>query len=130
MTALPTSPLLRRILRIDALASGATGLLMVLVAEPLADLLQMPAQLLFYAGLFLLPYAALLLWLARGERLPRAALWAVIAGNALWAAGCIALAFGGWFAPSVFGIVFLVAQAVVVGAFAELQYVGLRRAAA
>ena len=33
----------------------------------------------------------------------------------------------GWIAPTVIGYAFIVFQAVVVGAFAELQYVGLRR---
>lgn len=128
MTQLQNSQFLRRILLVDAIASGTTGLLMVLLAQPLAGLLQVPSSLLFYAGLFLLPYTVLLMKLARGNYLPRAALWAVIAGNGLWAAGCIVLAFGGWFAPSAFGMAFLLLQALVVVAFAELQFVGLRRA--
>jgi hypothetical protein len=130
MTQLQNSPFLRRVLLVDAIASGATGVLMVLLAQPLAGLLQVPSALLFYAGLFLLPYTALLFQLGRGEYLPRAALWAVIVGNALWAAGCLVLAFGGWLAPTLLGMVFLLLQALVVAAFAELQLVGLRRVTA
>ena len=115
-----TSTFLRTVLLADALVSGATGLLMLLGAGPLEPLLQIPATLLRGAGLALLPYAAFVGMLARREALPRAAVWAV---------DCVALLFSGWIAPSGLGIAFVLMQAVVVAAFAELQVLGLRRSA-
>ncbi|MDQ3806299.1 MAG: hypothetical protein M3416_21030 [Acidobacteriota bacterium] len=127
MTTSNTSPFLRRVLLADAATSGASGLLMTLGSGPLGDLLGVPPPLLRYAGLSLLPFAALVAYLATRERLPRPAVWAVIALNALWAADSILLLVGGWVGPTALGYAFIVAQALVVAAFAEAQYIGLRK---
>jgi hypothetical protein len=52
---------------------------------------------------------------------------ATIALNVLWVAASIGLLLSGWVAPTLLGYAFVIAQAVVVGAFAELQIIGLRR---
>lgn len=119
---------LRRSLQIDALLSGGCGLLLAAAAGPLGGLLGLPAALLLWAGLALLPWAAALLWIARPERPARSAVTAVIALNLLWGLGCLALLLAGWGAP--LGQAFLVAQAAFVGLFAVLQAQGLRRIAA
>jgi hypothetical protein len=62
------------------------------------------------------------------ERLAPPAVWAVIACNALWAAGSLLLL--AWLAPTLLGYVFVVAQATAVAVFGELQFIGLRRSAA
>jgi hypothetical protein len=129
MTIRPT-PFLRNVMLADAAASGATGLAAALAADAAAPMTGLPAALLAYAGLSLLPYAALVAWLATRDRLPRGAVWAVIAYNGLWALDSLVVAFGGLFAPTPLGIAFVVAQAAVVAAFAELQLVGLKRAPA
>ena len=123
------SPFLRRVLLADAAASGLTGLMMALGADaPLAGLLGVPAALLRYAGLALLPFAGFVLWLATREAaVPRLAVWVVILGNALWAVDSLALLLSGWIAPTALGIGFVAAQALAVAVLAELQYVGLRR---
>jgi hypothetical protein len=126
MTTRPT-PFLRNVLLLDAVATGATGLLMTFFAGTLTGLLQIPNSLLFYAGLILLPYAALVGWLARRETLPRWSVWAVIVTNALWAVDSVLLAMSGWVEPNALGYAFILMQALVVVGFAELQYVGLRR---
>lgn len=128
-TPLTVTPFLRWALLADAVASGATGLLMLVLGDALQSLLGLPGLLLFGAGLFLLPYAALIAWLGLRPNVPRWALRAVIIGNALWALDCVLLAVTGLVSPSMLGVVFLLVQAVVVGAFAELQYVGMRRVA-
>jgi len=127
MTTSQPSIFLRRALLADAAVSGAAGALMLLGAGPLTGLLGIPALLLRVAGLALLPYAALVLRLGRSERPARAAVWAVIAVNLLWAAGCVLLLLAGWIAPTGLGIAFVVAQATAVALFAELQVLGLRR---
>jgi hypothetical protein len=51
----------------------------------------------------------------------------VIAGNAAWTLGSIALLFSGTVTPNLLGEAFVAVQAIAVGAFAELQYIGLRK---
>jgi hypothetical protein len=121
---------LRRSLLLDAVASGATGALMLAGAGLLEGWLGIPAALMRGAGLVLVPYVAFVGYLATRETMTPAAVWTVIAANALWAAASGALLLSGWVAPTALGYAFVLAQAVAVAAFGELQYVGLRRPAA
>jgi hypothetical protein len=124
------SSFVRRILVADAAISGATGVLMLAGGGFLEGLLGVPAGLLRYAGASLLPFAVAVGWLARRNEISRGGLWAVIAANALWALDSVGLLFTGWIAPSTLGYAFIIFQAIVVAGFAELQYVGLRKAIA
>ena len=121
--------LLRRALLADGAVSGATGLLLALAAGPLGDLLDLSTLLLRLTGVSLLPYAAALLYVATREAIDRSAVWVVIGLNLLWAVASIALLLTGWVEPSGLGYAFVIAQALVVAAFADLQYLGLRRSA-
>ena len=129
MSTLIVSPLLRLALTLDAVATGLTGALVLPFTGVLAHLLNLPSALLAGAAIVMLVYAAILGWLRSHASLPRWAVWTIIVGNALWALDCVALAVLGFVDPSTLGLVFLIAQAVVVGGFAELQYFGLRRSA-
>lgn len=120
---------LRRVLFADAFVSGATGALLSIATTPLAGMFALPEPLLRYVGLVLLPYAAFVAYVATRARLPRPAVWAIVAVNALWALDSIVLLLTGWVAPSALGYGFIVFQAVVVALFAELQFLGLRRSA-
>ena len=51
----------------------------------------------------------------------------IIAINALWVAGSVLLLVSGTIAPTWLGYGFVIAQAIVVGVFAELQYFGLKK---
>ena len=127
----PSSPVfLRGALLLDAVASGATALLVLAAGGILADLLAIPAALLRGAGLVLIPYVAFVAYLGMREHAPRTAIWAVITANALWAAASLLLLVSGWIAPTMLGYAFVIAQALVVGLFGWLQYVALRRQAA
>lgn len=130
MTRSRPSPFLRWVLLIDAAVSAASGLAMSAFAAELATLLRVPEALLFYAGLVLFPYAAFVAFLASRPLVPHAAVWAAIVLNVLWAVDCGLLALGGWLAPSGLGYAFIIVQGLVVLAFADLQYVGLRRSSA
>ena len=122
------STFLHRALLLDAVATGATAVLMLAGAGLLAGPLGLPAGLLRGAGLVLVPFVALVAWTALRPLLLAGAVRAVIGLNAAWVVGSLALLIGGWVAPTALGTVFVIAQAVVVGAFAELQFLGLRRA--
>ncbi|MFL6653682.1 MAG: hypothetical protein ACJ8KA_02745 [Sulfurifustis sp.] len=124
------SNVLRFALTADAAVSGATGVLMVFLSGFLDGLFQVPQSLLFYAGLVLIPYAAFIAVLARRERLSRGIVTIVIAGNVLWATACVLVMLSGWVAPNWLGYAFIAVQAIAVVAFAELQYVGLRKSVA
>ena len=104
------------------------GAVMALGAGPLSPLLGLPASLLMVAGLMLFPYTAYLLWLATRPIAPRAAVWVPIVSNVIWAIDCGLLLFAAGVSPTSFGIAFVAVQIVTVLAFAELQFIGLRRA--
>ncbi len=127
MTIFPNTSFLRSALLADAVASGATGLLMAALATTLAGLLDVPAALLFWAGVVLLPYTALLVFLATRDQLPHWTVWVVIVSNVLWAVDCVVLTMSGRIEPNALGTAFILVQALVVGGFAELQFVALRR---
>jgi hypothetical protein len=121
---------LRRSLLADALVSAVTGLLLALGAGPLSTVLGLPEALLRWAGVSLLPFAGLVLLLARRESPPRPAVLAVAFYNALWALDSLLLLALGTVSPTLLGSAFVVAQALVVGLFALAQYAGLRRSPA
>ena len=127
MTVFQPSKFLRRALLADAVVSGATGVLMLAGASLVDRLLGLPAGLLREAGVILIPYGVLVGILGTRERLTAAAVWIVVACNALWAAGSIVLLVTGPLAPTLLGYIFVIAQALVVAVFGELQYMGLRR---
>jgi hypothetical protein len=127
MPMLHPSPLLRQALLSDAVTSAACGLLMLLGAGPLSGLLGLPEMLLRLAGAVLLPYAALIAYLGLREQLQRPIVWAVVIGNVIWTADSLLLLMSGWVEPTRAGYAFVIAQALVVLMYAELQYMGLRR---
>lgn len=118
---------LRRALILDAVASGATGLLMIAGAGLLEGLLGLPAALLRGAGLVLVPYVAFVVYAGTREAIPRPAVWTIVVANVLWAVASGLLLVSGLVAPTVLGYVFVTGQAVVVALLGELQYMGLRR---
>jgi uncharacterized protein YjeT (DUF2065 family) len=127
MTTSHTPRFLRRALTADAVITGTTALVLVAAATMLEDLLGLPASLLRGAGLSLIPFTVLLVYLLRRDPLPRGAAWFVVICNALWAIDSIVLLLTDWVDPTLTGQAFVVFQAVVVAAFAEAQYIALRR---
>jgi hypothetical protein len=112
---------LRLALRLDAAVTAANGAAYLALAGPLQDLLGLEPSLLRPAGLLLLVFAAAV-WLVAGlRRIPRVAVLAVVAVNGLWVVGSLALAGFGWGSPETAGTVWVVLQALVVAAFAEVQ---------
>lgn len=118
---------LRRAIQADAIFSGVSAVLLTLGAGMLTPWLSLPEALLRETGLFLVAYAAVVGWLGTRQSMSKALVGIVIAGNAGWTVASIALLFSGWVNPNLPGEIFVAAQAIAVGAFAELQFVGLRR---
>ena len=121
------SVFLRRAILADAIFSGVSALLLTFGAGALAPLLNLPEALLYETGLFLIAYAALVGWLGTRQSMPKAMVVVVIAGNAAWTIASIGLLFSGAVTPNLLGEAFVAAQAIAVGALAELQYIGLRK---
>ena len=119
---------LRFALLVDAVASGATGLLMAAGAEALTGLLGLPVPLMREAGLLLVPYVALVAFVGTRENISLGAVKTIVALNVLWVLGSIGLLMSSLVAPTMLGYAFVIVQAVAVGVFADLQIIGLRRA--
>lgn len=115
------------VLRLDALTSGAMGILLLAAGGMLAPVLGLPEGLLRGAGLVLLPFAAFVLHAARGPA--PSAVRVVIGLNLAWVAASLVLLVSGLVAPSIWGDLLIIAQAMVVALFALLQANGLRRPA-
>jgi hypothetical protein len=118
---------LRRAIQADAIFSGVSAVLLTLGASELAPLLNLPEALVRETGLFLVAYAALVGWLGTRATMPKTLVIIVIAGNAAWTLASIALLFSGAVTPNLLGEAAIAMQAIVVGALAELQFIGLRR---
>lgn len=126
-TSFQPAPFLRCALVGDALASGVNGLLLNGGAGFLSGLLGLPEPLMRYAGLFLLPYAAVVAYVGTRATVTKGVIWTIIAVNVLWAAESILLLLSAWVSPTLLGTAFVIAQALVVAAFAEAQFIGMRR---
>jgi hypothetical protein len=123
-----TASFLRTLLLVDLVATVGFALALLLGAGALDELLGASTGLLRGIGLALVPFAALQAYLVSRDQPPARAVTALIAGNALWAVASIAALIGLPLALTAVGTGFVIAQAVAVGALAELQTVGLRRA--
>ena len=120
------TPMLKKVLYLDAAMSGAAGVLMVAGSAVLAPLLEIPAGLLFWAGLALAPFVALLVLTARSAEISRLMLFDIVLVNALWVVASFAIMLAGLVQPNVFGIAFISIQALAVAGLTALQFAGLR----
>lgn len=127
MSTLASSSLLRFALRLDGVASFASGVLATMAATPVAGWLGTSATAVFATGLFLLAYGLTVFLLGQRQSLPRWAVLTVICGNVLWVLESVCVPLAGWIAPTTLGWALLLGQAAGVALFADLQYAGLRR---
>lgn len=125
---------LRTALKLDAAASGAVGVLMLLAAgmvvgdeRPFVNLLGTPVALLASAGLFLVAFAVFVWVSGTRRRVGGAAARTVVAINALWVLASVAVVAAGVLPLTALGASFVLAQAVAVALFAVMQSVGLKR---
>jgi len=128
MAHVPMSRSLRLVILADAGASGATAALLVAGAGLLERWLGLPIVLMREAGLVLIPYVVLVLFVASRPVASLGAVNAIIGINAVWTAASLLLLASGRVSPTLLGIAFVMAQALAVGGFGVLQYVCLRQA--
>ncbi|MFI6505576.1 hypothetical protein [Nonomuraea typhae] len=132
MTTIPVTAdrarFLRAVLAADALVTGANGLAYLAAAPLIGEFLGPDAGLLRGLGAFLLVYGAAVALLAARREAGPAGTRIVIALNVVWTLGSIAAVVSGALEFTTAGAFWAVAQALVVGVFAELQIVGLRKA--
>jgi len=118
------------VLLLDGILGVAAGILLLGGATMLARLLGLPQALMSNVGLSLLLFGGILLWMGTRTTLWRPAVWAVIACNVLWAVECVFLLVSGWVAPTALGQAFIAFNAAFGLVMAELEFIGLRKAAA
>jgi len=127
---LPMTSYLKKVLVADAAISGAAAVAMMAGSAFLPPLLGLPAELLLWSGVVLIPFVAGLALVIRQSQVTGSVVVAIIAINIAWVIASLIVAFGPAFAATLFGKIFVVAQAATVALFAELQIIGLRRASA
>lgn len=124
--------MLRAALWLDAVASAAMGFALLLAPPAAIAFAGLPPWLATGAGLTLIPFAAVVAWLAARPQPPRAGVWALIGVNALWVAESAATVGAGIVEGSPLGAIALgliTLQAIGVGGFAVMQVIGLYQTA-
>src|SRR5262249_36346563 len=127
MQILRTSTFLRWTLLADAATCVATGLLMTLGSGQFEQFLGLPAGLLRYAGVSLLPFAAFLVYLAKRENLSTQGVRTAIVLNTIWTAASLLVLMTGWVAPTELGYIFVIAQALGVAACRAVRLLRVKR---
>jgi hypothetical protein len=112
-----------RILQINATATAATGLAMLAARGFLPPLFGLGSPILLdLIAIFFLAYAAALFFVAARSQVERPALLAFAAGDAAWVVGSAVVLLMFWPQLTPIGRVLIIGVAVVVDAFAMLQY--------
>lgn len=124
----PGPKLLRLSLRLDAVVTGVNGLAYLALAKPLESLLGLNTEIGIPVGVFLTLYGLAVAVIGTRSTINTGATRAVIAANSAWVVVSLAALFEGALDLNAVGSVWAVMQAVTVGGFAALQYLGLRKA--
>lgn len=130
MPIVKLSKLLKTVLLFDAATCFLMGLLLILLAGQLKELLEVPAALLSGAAMILLPFAAFVLFTGTRQQISSAFVWAIILLNAGWTLASFFLLIAGSITPNQTGIAFISAQALAVAGLAALELTGLKQSAA
>jgi hypothetical protein len=115
-------------LRLDAVACAVCVPVLVIGSGPLSALLGLPGALLLGAGLFLLPFSVFLWLTSSPANISPSAVLTAVAVNVLWVLASVAVVL--LFSPTVWGVVFVLVQAVAVAGLLVVEALALRRAGA
>jgi hypothetical protein len=127
LTAIPGELAVRLALRLDAAVTGANGVAYLALADVLDGPLGISAGVMRPVGAFLVAFAVAVYAVSTTEVVTRAAVRAVIAANAIWAADSLIVLGAGWTSPTTMGAIWIGLQALVVAGFAALQAAALSR---
>ena len=117
---------LRRSLRLDGIASGLCGLLLVVAASPISAVIGLAEPgIARVVGALLVVYAAALLWNGERATVSRAEAVAAVVLNAGWVIGSAVVILAG--PLTLIGNLAVAAAAAAVLLFAVLEVVGLTR---
>lgn len=122
------SDFLRYVLFADAITCIACGLLLTIGSAFLHNILGLPPALMLYAGISLFPFAAFLIYAATRKSVSKPIIWLIIGLNLLWTIDSLLLLVSGYAAPTFLGYIFVIFQAIGVAIFADLEFIGLRKA--
>jgi len=119
---------LRNVLRINALSSGATGLLLVLFSGFFAGLFGLDSVSPFTeTGIFLLAFAGFVFYESRRDALQAGRVRFIIGLDTAWVVGSVLLLAAQPVAFTLIGNLFIAAVAVWVAGMAVLQFKGLKQ---
>ncbi|MEU2956712.1 hypothetical protein [Streptomyces sp. SID1034] len=117
---------LRTILRVDGWSTAVFGVVLLACGRPLSEPLGLPVTWSVPFGIAMLGGAGALALIAGYPHVPRRLVVTVLVANALSCAALVVLACTDVVPLTGWGRAFMVVGAVVVMAFAELEYVALR----
>jgi len=123
----PSDGLARLALKLDGVVTGLNGLSYLALATALDSFLGFDTAVQYPVGVFLLVYGIGVLTLGLRETINRGFLRLVMVANLAWTVLSIVVLATDALTPTGVGQVWIVLQALVVGGFAALQYVGLKR---
>lgn len=118
---------LRLVLRVDAVSTAVTGVVLIAAAGPLGSATGMPVAFAVAFGIYQTGGAAALALIAGYPVIPVRLAVAVLAVNGASAAGCVVVALGDMVPLTGFGIAFMLTGALIVTVYTVLEYAGLRR---
>lgn len=122
---------LKKVLLLNAISSGITGLLLIVAAAPFAKLFDIGTTLPFTGtGIFLLLFAAYVLLVALRQPLNLAAVKIITSLDVLWVLASLVVVVEYHAAISMPGSLIIVAVAAWVGLMALLQYRGGKKQSA
>ena len=111
-----------KLLWIDCLGGLIAGAIVLALAGWLAPLEGLPREVLVFTGAMNLLYGSYSLSLVLRQRRSRAAVYALIAANAVWLPVCLILAAVFWETATVFGLLHLMGEGVYVGGLAAVEW--------
>lgn len=119
--------MLKNVLLINALTSGATGLLLTIFPSAVADIFGHPQSLPFTAvGIFLSIFAGIVYLQSRKTQVSKSWLKLIIALDMLWVIESVVIIAAQMFGFTMIGYLLIAAVAAWVGLMALLQIRGLR----
>lgn len=115
---------LRTILRLDALASGGLGALLLVASGPAEELLGLPVALSLTVGGLLVAWAGFVGWVS--THLRRSWVAEVVVLNVAYVVASVVFALAGWVELTSLGVAFVLVQAVAVLGLTAVQAASLR----